>query len=70
MGTLFPPHYTPEGSIVTGVCHFHLTRKCLFGIRGKSTTGVNLLLGESDCLDWSSDKDNTLVLAEGPCYMT
>jgi len=31
--------------------------------RGKSTAGVILLLGESDCLDWSSDKDDTLGLA-------
>jgi len=33
-----------------------LTRNCLLGIRGKSTAGVILPLGESYCLDWSSDK--------------
>jgi len=29
-----------------------------------------LPLGEWDCLDWSSDKDDTLGLAYRPCYMT
>jgi len=43
--------------------------KCLLGIRGKNTAGVILPLGESDWLDWSSDKDDTLGLALGPCYM-
>ena len=48
----------------TAFWHFqNLTRKCLFNIRGKSTAGVILPLGESDCLDWSSDKDDTLGLA-------
>jgi len=37
----------------------NLTRKCLLGIRGKSTAGVILPLGEFDCLDWSSEKDDT-----------
>jgi len=36
---------------------------CLLDIRGKSSSGVILPLGESYCLDWSSDKDDTLVLA-------
>ena len=45
-------------------------RKCLLGIRGKSTAGVILPLGESGCLDWSSDKNDRLGLALGPCYMT
>jgi len=41
----------------TAFCHFqNLTRKCLLGIRGKSTAGVILPLGESVCLDWSIDK--------------
>ena len=31
----------------------------LLGIRGKSTAGVILPLGESDSFDWSSDLDNT-----------
>jgi len=31
-------------------------------MRGKSTVGVILPLGESDYLDWSSDKDDTLRL--------
>ena len=36
----------------TAFWHFqNLTRKCLLGIRGKSTAGVILPLGESDCLD-------------------
>jgi len=35
----------------------------LVGIREKSTAGVILPLGESDCLDWSSDKDDILGLA-------
>jgi len=39
-------------------------------MKGKSTAGVILPLGESDCLDWSNDKDDTLGLALGPCYMT
>ena len=48
----------------TAFWHFlNLTRKCLFGIRGKSTAGVVLPLGESDCLHWSNDKDDTLGLA-------
>jgi len=43
---------------VTAFWHFqNLTRKCLLGIRGKSTAGVILPRGESDCFDWSSDKD-------------
>jgi len=29
----------------------------------ESTAGVILPLGESDCLDWSSDNDNKLGLA-------
>jgi len=40
-----------------------LTKKCLLGIRRKSTAGVILPLGESDCWDWSSDKGDTLGLA-------
>jgi len=32
-------------------------------MRGKSTAGVILPLGESDWLDWSSDKDDILGLA-------
>jgi len=28
------------------------------GIRGKSIAGLILLLGKSDWLDWSSDKDD------------
>ena len=45
------------GKINTAFRHFqNLTRKCLLGIRGKSTCGVILPLGESSCLDWSSDK--------------
>jgi len=32
-------------------------------IRGKSTAGVILPLGESDCLDWSNDKDDRRGLA-------
>ena len=45
------------GKMYTAFCHFqNLTRKCLFGIRGKSIAGLILLLGESDCLDWSSDR--------------
>jgi len=32
-------------------------------IRGKSTAGVILALGESNCLDRSSDEDDTLGLA-------
>jgi len=35
----------------------------VLGIPEKTTAGVILPLGESDCLDWSSDKDNTLGLA-------
>jgi len=42
----------------------------VFGMRGKNAPGVILQLGESDCLDWSSDKDDTLALAQRPCYMT
>jgi len=38
----------------------NLTRKCLLGVRGKSTAEVILLLRESNCLDCSSDKDDTL----------
>jgi len=34
--------------------------KVSVGIRGKSTAGVILPLGESTCLDWSSGKDDTL----------
>jgi len=52
------------GKIGTAFCHFqNWTRKCLLGIRGKSTAGVILPLGEFDCLDWSSDKDNVHALA-------
>jgi len=43
---------------------------CLFGIRGKSTAGIILPFGDSDCLDWSSDNADTLALAKGPYYMT
>jgi len=32
-------------------------------IRGKSIAGFILPLGESDWLDWSSDKDDTFGLA-------
>jgi len=32
-------------------------------IRGKGTAGVISPLGESDCLDWSNDKDDALGLA-------
>ena len=35
-------------------------KKYLLGIRGKSTAEVILPLGESNCLDWSSDKDDIL----------
>jgi len=41
---------------------FSKFNKCPFGIRRKSTAGVILPLGESDYLDWSSDKDDTLGL--------
>jgi len=41
-----------------------------FAIRGKSTTGFILPLGGSDWLDWSSDKDDILGLAQGPCNIT
>jgi len=37
--------------------------KCLFGINGESTADVILPLEESNRLDWSSDRDNTLGLA-------
>jgi len=50
--------------------HSLLARTCLFGIRGKSTSGVILPLGESDCLHWSSEKNDTLGLPKDPCYMT
>jgi len=56
--------FASRGKIDTAFWHFHnLTRKCLFGIKGKSTAGVILPLGESDWLDWSNDKDDTLGLA-------
>ena len=52
------------GKIDTAFWHFqNLTRKCLLGIRGKSTAGVISPLGESNCLDWPSDKDYILGLA-------
>ena len=58
------------GKIDTAFRHFqNLTRKCLLGIRGKSTAGVILPLGESNCLDWSSDKihlDQRKVLVTWP----
>jgi len=44
-------------------------KKMLCGIRGKSTAGVILPLGESNCLDWSSDKihlDQLKVLVAWP----
>jgi len=46
-------------------CHlaFSKFKKDLFGIKEKNTAGVILPLGESDCLDWSSDMDDTLGLA-------
>ena len=45
------------GKIDTAYRHFqNLTRKCLVGIRVKSTAGIILPFGESNCLDWSSDK--------------
>jgi len=37
-----------------------ITKKVSLGIRGKSTAGVILPLGESYCWDWSSDKDDIL----------
>jgi len=39
-------------------------------MRRKSTAEVILPLGESYCLDWSSDNDDALGLAQGPCCMT
>ena len=51
------------GKIDTAFWHFqNLARKCLLGMRGKTTAGVILPLGESDCLDWTSDKNDTLGL--------
>jgi len=41
-----------------------------FAIRGKSTGGANLPLGESTWLDWSCEKDNMLGLAYGLCHVT
>jgi len=52
------------GKIDTAFWHFqNLIRKCLFSIRGKSTSGVILPLWESDYFYWSSDKEDTLALA-------
>jgi len=46
------------GKINTAFWHFqNLTRKCLFGIRVKSTAGLIVPLEESNCLDCSNDKD-------------
>jgi len=51
------------GKIDTAFQHFqNLTRKFLLGIWGKSTAGVIFPLGESNWLDWSSDKDDKLGL--------
>jgi len=53
-------------------CFWHLqnlTRKCLLGIRGKSTAGVIFPLGESNFLDLSSGKDDTLLQSESPSSM-
>jgi len=53
-----------EGKIVPAVVLPHEANWMQpFGIRGKRTAGVVLALGESDCLDWASDKDDTLGLA-------
>ena len=57
-------YFASWSKIVTAFCHFqNLTRKCLLGIRGKSTAGVIWPLGDTDCFDWSSDKDNIYGLA-------
>jgi len=56
--------FTSCGKIDTAFWHFqNLTRQGLLGIRGINTAGDILPLGESDCLDWSCDKDDTLGLA-------
>ena len=56
--------FAPWDKVDTAFWHFiNLTRKCLLDIVGKSTAGIILPLGESDCFDWSSDKDDTLGLA-------
>jgi len=53
--------FAPWGKIDIAFWHFiNLTRKCLLGIAGKRTAAIILPLGESDCFDWSSDKDDTL----------
>jgi len=36
----------------------------------KKHSGFFVLLGGSDWLDWSSDKDDILGLAYGPCTIT
>jgi len=43
---------------------------CPLSIRDKTTAGVILPVGECDWLDWSSDKDDTLGLAQGRCNTT
>ena len=63
-GKIVPAMLLPRGKKDTAFWHFpNLTRKGLFGIRGKSTAGVILPF-------WSSGKDNTLAIALGPCNMT
>ena len=51
------------GKIDSLLAFQNLTRKYLLRVRGKSTAGVILPWGETDCLDWSSDKDDKLGLA-------
>jgi len=53
--------FTSWGKIDTAFRHLqNLTRENLLGIRGKSTAGVILPLGEFNRWDWSNDKDDTL----------
>jgi len=39
-----------------------------FAIRCKNTAGVILPLSDSDWLNWSSDKDDTLGLVHSLCH--
>jgi len=63
-GKIVPAVLLPHETKYTTLCHLqNLRRNCLLGISGKCTAGVILSLGESQCLDWSSEKDDALGFA-------
>jgi len=59
---MFLPHEAKIDTNLLAFPKFNKEVSILFRIRRKIIAGVILPLGETDCLDWSSDKDDRLHL--------